>query len=200
MLAALEQGLDTLGQHIVVLDAHGRIEFATDGARRLLGAHRRERSRTARSDPRMDHRRPRPASAAQPLVLHRAGATVLVRLLPDKRTDHRAVLLLESGTGELNATALRSLGLTPREAETLRLTALGNTATQAATQMGIARRTVEKHLERVYAKLGVSSLRKLPRPPGQPSAYNHQSNKGACSPRTINADRHRAAPGAPRCK
>jgi GAF domain-containing protein len=36
MLAALEQGLDTLGQRIIVLDAHGRIEFATDSARRLL--------------------------------------------------------------------------------------------------------------------------------------------------------------------
>ena len=37
LLVALEQGLDTLGQHIVVLDPHGRVEFATDGARRLLG-------------------------------------------------------------------------------------------------------------------------------------------------------------------
>ena len=35
--AALEHGLDTLGQQIVVLDHHGRVEFATDGARRLLG-------------------------------------------------------------------------------------------------------------------------------------------------------------------
>ena len=37
MLAALEQGLDTLGRHVVVLDPHGRVEFASDGARRLLG-------------------------------------------------------------------------------------------------------------------------------------------------------------------
>jgi len=36
MLAALEQGLDSLGRHVVVLDPHGRVEFATDGARRLL--------------------------------------------------------------------------------------------------------------------------------------------------------------------
>lgn len=33
MLAALEQGLDTLGWDIVVLDSQDRVEFATDGAR-----------------------------------------------------------------------------------------------------------------------------------------------------------------------
>lgn len=83
---------------------------------------------------------------------------MLVRLLPNKRTDRREVLLLESGTQEPSVTALRSLGLTARQAETLRLAALGHTASQTATHMGIAPRTVEKHLQHVYAKLGVRSL------------------------------------------
>jgi FixJ family two-component response regulator len=41
---------------------------------------------------------------------------------------------------------------------TLRLAALGHTAGQTAAHMGIAPRTVEKHLQHVYAQLGVRSL------------------------------------------
>jgi DNA-binding CsgD family transcriptional regulator len=157
-LAALEQGLDTLGRHIVVLDPHGRVEFATDGARRLLGdalANRRGLPDEVRAWI-SEHRDPR--SAAEPLLVRNAAGTVLVRLLPNTRTDRRRVLLLESGTGELSVTALRSLGLTPRQAGTLRLAALGHTTSQAATRMGISPRTVEKHLQHIYARLGVRGL------------------------------------------
>jgi DNA-binding CsgD family transcriptional regulator len=153
-LTALEQGLDTLGQHIVVLDPHGRVDFATDGARRLLGDRRGlpEQIRAWITE----HHNPRPT--AEPLILDIAGNRVLVRLLPNKRTDRREVLLLEGGTGQLSVNALRSLGLTPREAETLHAVALGQSPLQTAQKMGIATRTVEKHLQHIYEKLGVRGL------------------------------------------
>jgi DNA-binding CsgD family transcriptional regulator/PAS domain-containing protein len=157
LLAALEQGLDTLGQHIVVLDPHGRVEFATDGARRLLGdmhANRRGLPNELRNWLcAQDHAR----VAAEPLILEIAGNSVLVRLLPSRRDDHREVLLLENGTGQLSIDALRGLGLTPREAETLFWTALGNSVAETAAELGIARRTIQKHLQHVYEKLGVRS-------------------------------------------
>jgi DNA-binding CsgD family transcriptional regulator len=154
MLAALEQGVDTLGQHIVVLDPHGRLEFATGGARRLLGDRRGLPDEIRAWITEHHDRRP----AAEPLILDIAGNTVLVRLLPNKRTDRRQVLLLENGTGQLSVEALRSLGLTAREAQALRLMALGNAAKQAASEMGIAARTIEKHLQHIYEKLGVRTL------------------------------------------
>ena len=46
--------------------------------------------------------------------------------------------------------------LTPRELTVLVLVADGHTAAAAARRMRVAERTVHKHLERVYAKLGVS--------------------------------------------
>jgi DNA-binding CsgD family transcriptional regulator len=158
MLAALEEGLQTLGRHVVVLDLHGRVEFATDGARRLLGDREAMRGglpeevRTWISERR--GRRP----AAEPLVLRGAGGRVLLRLLPSRRSDRREVLLLEGGTGELSAAALRGLGLTPRQADTLRLLAIGHSPAQTAAQMGIAPRTVDKHLQHVYSKLGATCL------------------------------------------
>jgi DNA-binding CsgD family transcriptional regulator len=157
-LAALEEGLDTLGHHVVVLDLHGRVEFCTEGARRLLGdgnAMRRGLPEEVRAW--VSGRRGTPP-ATEPLVLQGANGRVLVRLLPRRRSDQREVLLLEGGTGELNAVALRGLGLTSRQADTLCLLALGHSPTQTAAHMGIAPRTVEKHLQHVYAKLGATSL------------------------------------------
>ena len=158
MLTALEEGLDTLGRHVVVLDPHGRVEFTTDGARRLLGDALAKRGGLPGEVREWvsEHRGSR--SAAEPLVFRTGGDCVLVRLLPSRREDRREVLLLEGGTGELSVAALRGLGLTARQAETLRYLALGHSPAQAAVQMGIAPRTVDKHLQHVYSKLGALSL------------------------------------------
>ncbi len=158
-LAALEAGLGALGQHVVVLDRHGRVEFATDGARRLLGESFRMRGALAAEVSAWiagQQHGPRPAAA--PYLLQGAGGGVLIRLLPGDREDRRRVLLIEGAPGELSVAALRGIGLTPRQAETLRLLALGRAPVQAAAEMGIARRTLDKHLQQIYAKLGAPAL------------------------------------------
>jgi DNA-binding CsgD family transcriptional regulator len=48
-------------------------------------------------------------------------------------------------------------GLTAREAEVLAYVADGDTNALIAKRLGVRTRTVEKHLEHAYAKLGVSS-------------------------------------------
>jgi DNA-binding CsgD family transcriptional regulator len=52
--------------------------------------------------------------------------------------------------------SLLGAGLTPREAQSLRLVALGRSNQHVAEVLGISHRTVGKHLERGYRKLGVS--------------------------------------------
>jgi DNA-binding NarL/FixJ family response regulator len=47
-------------------------------------------------------------------------------------------------------------GLSGREIAVLRLLADGGTACSIGTQLGISPRTVQKHLERIYRKLGVT--------------------------------------------
>lgn len=56
------------------------------------------------------------------------------------------------------AETLTGLGLTAREAEILSLS-FRRTSAEVARVLGISERTVEKHLEHVYAKLGVTGRR-----------------------------------------
>ncbi len=51
---------------------------------------------------------------------------------------------------------LRALGLTQRQAEVLRLVAMGSSDQAAATALGIGIRTAQKHLEHCYRTLAVS--------------------------------------------
>ncbi len=51
--------------------------------------------------------------------------------------------------------SLLAAGLTPREAQSLRLVALGRSNQHVADALGISHRTVGKHLERSFRKLGV---------------------------------------------
>ncbi|HEY3864855.1 MAG TPA: helix-turn-helix transcriptional regulator [Solirubrobacteraceae bacterium] len=51
---------------------------------------------------------------------------------------------------------LRALGLTGRQAEVLRLVAMGHSDQDAAAALGIGVRTAQKHLEHCYRVLGVS--------------------------------------------
>ena len=87
-----------------------------------------------------------------------AEGEVLVRMLPRDAADQRRVLLLQAGPGGMTPAALRGLGLTARQAQVLRWVSLGRSPSAAAAEMGIARRTVDKHLQNVFAKLGATTL------------------------------------------
>lgn len=79
----------------------------------------------------------------------------------DLRFARRLQGLLRGLAGQLATTAgvpaeLRTdVGLTPRETAALVAVAEGLTADAVARRLGISPRTVHKHLERAYAKLGV---------------------------------------------
>ena len=57
----------------------------------------------------------------------------------------------------ISLSALRALGLTHRQAEVLRLVAMGHSNQRAARALGIAERTAQKHLEHCYRALDVTS-------------------------------------------
>lgn len=57
----------------------------------------------------------------------------------------------------LRAPQLQALGVTPREAEVLAWLGAGKTDRDIAVLLGCAHRTVQKHLQRLYVKLGVET-------------------------------------------
>jgi DNA-binding CsgD family transcriptional regulator len=65
--------------------------------------------------------------------------------------------LLAQGAGrQIVVSDLRTLGLTQRQSEVLRLVAMGHSDQDAAAALDIGIRTVQKHLERCYRTLDVS--------------------------------------------
>jgi DNA-binding NarL/FixJ family response regulator len=55
------------------------------------------------------------------------------------------------------AAALRGAGLSARQAEVIALVAQGCSTRDAATELGLSFRTVQKHLEHAFRALGVTS-------------------------------------------
>ena len=90
----------------------------------------------------------------RPLVMKREDTRLSIRLIPDSPGD---LLVLEEKNAMANPAALQQQGLTPREAEVLHWVAEGKTNKDIGTILRASPRTVGKHLERVFAKLGVET-------------------------------------------
>jgi DNA-binding CsgD family transcriptional regulator len=140
-LAALEQASEAAGRAVVLLDRDGCVQFATPAATRWLGEL-------------LDA--PLPAwIAAQ---LRRPGPTeapddaVRAHAVPFGADDLDAIELRESPRARA-----RALGLTNREAQVLALVAVGLANSQIALELSLSERTVAKHLEHIYSKLGVTN-------------------------------------------
>jgi DNA-binding CsgD family transcriptional regulator len=78
-----------------------------------------------------------------------------VQLIPDQFNDEH--LLLNEKRGDVSWSALSDHGLTPRESEVLVWVAKGKTNADIGLILGLSDRTVQKHLEHVYQKLGVET-------------------------------------------
>jgi predicted ATPase/DNA-binding CsgD family transcriptional regulator len=67
--------------------------------------------------------------------------------------EQAVAFALESGARPRTATR----GLTPRELDVLRLVAQGKTNREIGTQLVVSHRTIKRHLDNIFGKLGVSS-------------------------------------------
>ena len=156
-IAALEAGLEGVGTAVIVVDRHGRVDMATPTGRRLLagGLGGPDKRISAQLSERLAARREAGTPASEPLLVDHGESTLSLRVLrgPEGGSE---MLVIEPETSGLSVPALESLGLTGRQAEALRWIALGRSGRDAAERMGVSPRTVEKHLQAAYSKLGVS--------------------------------------------
>ncbi len=150
---------------VVLLSPTGRVHFATPRARRWFASYfgstsvraaalpsgLAEWERAQRSAPADGAGRPSPPVS---LVLQRDGARLEVRLAAE--CDQRALLIRERRE-TVSPVGLRALGLSPREAQVLAWVVVGKTNGEIGTILSARPRTVAKHLERIFRKLGVET-------------------------------------------
>ena len=97
-----------------------------------------------------------PRLALAPLVVPGPHHCLTVRALPELGGD-AAWLLLVRGESRPAAEGAEVARLTPREREVLEWVAAGKSDRQIAMIVGASTRTVQKHLEHIYVKLGVEN-------------------------------------------
>ena len=90
------------------------------------------------------------------LVVKKNGRQLAVQLIPDHFRDEH-LLLLNEKLGDGSWSALGDCGLTPRESEVLAWVAKGKTNAEVGVILQLSGRTVQKHLEHIYRKLGVET-------------------------------------------
>ncbi len=149
----LERGLEPLGEGAVLLDHGGRAVAIGPRADRLLRRWFGPRDRAGLPEPVGEWLAGRCAGATERA---RGGRRLRMRLLAG---DHEDLLLLrEARADPLSAEALSArLPISAREAEVLACLAAGRGNAEIARDLEISRHTVARHLEHIYAKLGVQS-------------------------------------------
>lgn len=95
-------------------------------------------------------------SPRDPLIVDKNARQLTVQLIPDHFRDEHFLLLNEKRC-DTSWSALGEYGLTPRESEVLAWVAKGKTNAEIGAILGLSDRTVQKHLEHVYQKLGVGT-------------------------------------------
>jgi DNA-binding CsgD family transcriptional regulator len=160
-IAALESATGATEQAVVVVGRAGQVEFATDVATRWLGAVTGRELRLRLPEPlrawsAAQRQRQRDGlCVGERLVMQAPEAAVTAQFIPGGLDRLDAILLRQLAS--LNADAIRSLGLTDREAQVLRLLEHGLSNGQIAVELGLSERTIAKHLEHVYDKLDVGN-------------------------------------------
>jgi len=94
------------------------------------------------------------AAPPAPLVVEAEDTRLAARLILDSPND---LLILEEERTKVDYSGLRRLGLTVREAEVLHWVGEGKTNPEIGTILRARPRTVAKHLEKIFAKLGVET-------------------------------------------
>ena len=96
----------------------------------------------------------RPVGPIGPFVADASGRQLVIRPLVDAP---EAILLLEERLTAMNTAVRATLPLSKREREVLLWVSEGKTAGEIAAILDVSPRTVHKHLENIYSKLGVAN-------------------------------------------
>ena len=157
MALSARSALDIAGRSLLAADGQGQVLWRTPQAARLLGgedvsgpaaAELSEALRTLAREP--------PHAGAPPFVLRLAGRRLQLAYLGHTGGEH-FFRMSEPLEGREEGILRQTLGVTVREADVLVWIARGKSNRDISEILNISARTVNKHLEQVFTKLGVEN-------------------------------------------
>ena len=159
MLMEAQKALDAMRQYVFCIDRRGNVLWATPEAQAILNQYRQK---TGVDEAELADRFSRWLSAgwqghnlALPLGVAEPGLTVCYF---KQGGEDEYLLKIQSPNAEIDPAVLEdSLSITRREAEVLLWLAHGKTNREIAEILGMSPRTVNKHLEQMYPKIGASN-------------------------------------------
>lgn len=159
MLMEAQKALDAMRQYVFCIDRRGNVLWATPEAQAILNQYRQK---TGVDEAGLADRFSRWLSAgrqghnlALPLGVAEPGLTVCYF---KQSGEDEYLLKIQSPNAEIDPAVLEdSLSITRREAEVLLWLAHGKTNREIAEILGMSPRTVNKHLEQMYPKIGASN-------------------------------------------
>lgn len=150
------EALDIGGNGVLVLDARGRVAWRSPQAQRWLSEFFSGAPAEACAGW-LAEAGEEPAGAGVRRSGPVAGRTLIARRLGEPVLGDVTWLLSVESAGDGVASRLASAALTPRETEVLSWVAKGKTNRDVGDILGMSPRTVNKHLEHVFEKLGVET-------------------------------------------
>ncbi|MCF3652171.1 response regulator transcription factor [Synoicihabitans lomoniglobus] len=128
----------SLDRAVIITDARGMVVFTTRLAESLLHRHCDDYQ----------------TAGELPASLRRPDSGLTLRRFTESGRDDLSFFVLEEKAPSPNPSALLALGLTSREAEVLWWIAQGKSNPDIATILGAGVRTIHKHVENIFRKLG----------------------------------------------
>ena len=164
MTQSARTALDVSGRFLMAVNGQGKIMWATPQAQKLAGGQsaRRCQRRTgaATADAavaRCRRKRPRPDRKRLPLASFPNNEALRLQYMGRLGADEFLLRLAKDAGASVPQEFSRDLGLTSREGEVLSWLSKGKTNRDIAQILGLSPRTVDKHLEQIYSKLGVEN-------------------------------------------
>jgi len=158
LTSSAQSALDSTGQHLITVSSQGSLQWATPQAYALLARARADESwQRQQMAPQLQRWLAHRPELNQQLNLSQLDYPLAVKLV-SHQPDGDKLLKLIDGDRPGGAALLRhKLDLTEREAEVLYWIANGKTNREAAEILAMSPRTVNKHLEQIFPKLGVEN-------------------------------------------
>ncbi|MFC6489870.1 response regulator [Nitratireductor sp. GCM10026969] len=150
--------LDAAGRHLMAFSSDGAVHWTTPQVRRLLDTPGGEHATEALGTRVSAWLAETGGVAGGTITLERANSTdlQLIYLGPIGSDEHLFRLISESNDDQ-QGTLRQHFGLTARESEVLFWIARGKSNRDIGDVLGLSPRTVNKHLEQIYIKLGVEN-------------------------------------------